>query len=134
MEKSKGSGYPRPNNSNIKILKDIMTMSERIELAMNPNTSIETLIELSKDQSEEVRWGVARNPNTPVETLIKLSRDGSTIVRARVARNLNTPIETLAKLDGDHGVTIVNNPRWKALERAGLIDVALAASKYLGIL
>ena len=92
------------------------------------------LIELSKDQSEEVRWGVARNPNTPVETLIKLSRDGSTIVRARVARNLNTPIETLAKLDGDHGVTIVNNPRWKALERAGLIDVALAASKYLGIL
>jgi hypothetical protein len=49
--------------------------TEKEEIALNPNTSVETLTKLSADEGEGVRSEVAHNPNTPVETLTKLSAD-----------------------------------------------------------
>jgi hypothetical protein len=57
------------------------------ELAWNPNTPIETLIELSKDDNEDVRRGVASNINTPIETLNLLSKDDDCWVRHGVTLN-----------------------------------------------
>ena len=45
-----------------------MTKEERIELAENPNTPVDILDQLSRDEDWEVRQEVAKNPNTSVET------------------------------------------------------------------
>ena len=54
----------------------------------NPNTSIQTLIELSKDEFYFNRRCVAVNPNTPIDTLIILCNDKDYYVRdaAKIAR------------------------------------------------
>ena len=113
-----------------------MTVSEREELAENPDTPVETLAELSRDQDEGVRWKVAQNRNTPPENLAELSRDQDWDVCLRVALNPSTPLETLVKLnmDKDEDYEVTSNPKWKRLKEMGTLDLAIAASKYLGIL
>ena len=59
----------------------------KVELALNPNTSIETLVELSNDKEWIVRGGVAENSNTSTEILIKLSKDDNEDIRLNVAEN-----------------------------------------------
>jgi len=50
-------------------------MTDKVEIAENPNTPVELLTKLATDKSEDVRFAVAENPNTPVESLIKLATD-----------------------------------------------------------
>ena len=55
-----------------------------------------------------------------------------------LAQNLNTPPETLVELslDQDEYVTdaVTENPKWNRLKEIGILDQAIAISKYLGIL
>lgn len=44
-----------------------------------------------------VRRSAARNPNTPVETLVELAKDSDCDVRSYAAGNLNTPRYTEKK-------------------------------------
>ena len=110
----------------------------RTKVAWNLNTPVETLVELSRDKHYSVRSGVALNRNTPPETLAELSRDQNYWVPKYVAQHRNTPVNTLAELslDQDEYVSsiVAKNPKWKRLKEAGILDQAITASKYLGIL
>ena len=64
-----------------------------IELAGNPNTSVETLKVLATDGDWDVRHWVAQHPNTPVEILKVLATDDDWSVRCGVTENSNTPEE-----------------------------------------
>ena len=80
--------------------------------AKNPNTPPETLAELAKNESLDIRKAVAGNPNTPPEILTKLTKSEGWGVRMAVAKNPNTPPETLAELSKDEDVcmAVANNP------------------------
>lgn len=88
--------------------------------------------------TEDERAKLAKNPNTPGDILDQLSRDEEVLVRVYVAGNHSTPVETLAELSRDQEewirTVVAKNPKWKRLEEAGILDRAIAASKYLGIL
>ena len=66
---------------------------DNLEVAENPNTSVETLKDLATDEYCSVRRGVSRHPNTPVEILKVLATDEDYCVRWGVAYNPSTPIE-----------------------------------------
>ena len=59
------------------------------------------LEKLSEDEDWEVRRSVALNPNTSAETLEKLSGDKNIAIRYYVAGHLRTSVEMLAKLGED---------------------------------
>jgi hypothetical protein len=67
----------------------------RCQIAQNPNTPPETLVNLSQDKTWSVRCWVAGNPNTPVESLKVLSQDRVWSVRLHVTRNPNATEEIL---------------------------------------
>ena len=69
-----------------------------INIARNPNTPVETLVELSRNEDVYIRMRVADNPNTPVETLIELSRDNDNDVCTFVERNQKSQTEEFKKL------------------------------------
>ena len=71
------------------MIKSKVSLTERIKLARNPNTSVETLSVLATDENPSVRYWVARHPNTPVETLSVLATDEDSDVRYWVARHPN---------------------------------------------
>ena len=62
----------------------------RRSAAGNPNTPVDTLVELAKDSYWTVRRSAAGNPNTPVGTLVELAKDSDCDVRISAAGN---PIE-----------------------------------------
>ena len=70
---------------------DISSLSihEKIKLARNPNTSVESLKVLATDENFDVRCCVAQHPNTPVESLKVLATDEDPDVRYCVARHPN---------------------------------------------
>jgi hypothetical protein len=64
-----------------------------LELAQNPNTPPETLVNLSRHKDWIVRWEVAINRNTPAEALKILATDRNHYVRGNVIRNPNATEE-----------------------------------------
>ena len=108
----------------LKVLKEVnepdvlaLHYQEKIKLAENPNTPVETLKVLATDKNVDVRYWVTRNPNTPVETLKVLATDEDYRVRYWVAENPNTPVETLKVLATDENCTVrywvAQNPNYK---------------------
>jgi len=68
-----------------------MNKLQLAEITTDPNI----LDELSKDEKWYVRWRVARNPNTTPETLKQMSIDeDNNIVKYRIKNNPNCPLET----------------------------------------
>lgn len=65
---------------------DEMTITERFVLAENESTSVDTLAELSKDESGYVREACACNPSASIDTLAKLAKDEDWYVREAAAR------------------------------------------------
>ena len=61
----------------------------KIQLAKNPNTPVETLHSLATDEDSGVRWYVVQNPNTSPETLQTLATDENSAVRWYVGRHSN---------------------------------------------
>ncbi len=60
----------------------------RGNVAENPNTPIDILTTLSKDENEDVRGSVAKNPNTPIDILQELSNDKNNKVRQFALKNM----------------------------------------------
>ena len=58
-----------------------MTREELMNLARSEDTSADVLIKLSKHKDVSIRWEVAGNPNTPMEVLEKLTKDEDEGVR-----------------------------------------------------
>jgi hypothetical protein len=85
-----------------------LSIQERKDLALNPNTPPETLTLLARDEDLSVRCRVALNPNTPTETLTILARDEDWGVRWSVAWNPNTPSESLVILAQDEDDDVRN--------------------------
>ena len=52
-----------------------MSYDEKKQLAWNPNTSKNVLLDLSKEKDFGIRCAVARNPNTPMDILQYLAED-----------------------------------------------------------
>lgn len=73
----------------------------RIELAANPDTSLEILENLSKDGSIYVRHNVGGNPSAGLKILELLSKDDRALVRGVVAVNPNSSLEILVHLSQD---------------------------------
>ena len=63
----------------------------KLELAKNPKTPAESLVELANDRDWHVRSYAASNPNTSAETLAELAKDEDIYVRCSAASNPNTP-------------------------------------------
>lgn len=92
----------------IEILFIKMTLYDmnKLELAKNPNTTIETLSKLAKDDDCDVRIRAARNPNTPAETLAELAKDENWIVRSYAAINPKISAEALDELAKDEDYVV----------------------------
>ena len=67
-----------------------MTIQEKFDLAEDYDTDKETLIELAKDENDDVRRFVAQNYNTPIEVLKILANDEKEDIQFLVAENLNS--------------------------------------------
>ena len=97
--------------------------------AGNPNTPVECLKELAKDDDWGVRRYAAGNPNTPVECLKELAKDDDCSVRCSAAGNPNTPVECLKELakDDDWDVRCSaagnpNTPGYKEIESTFIVS------------
>ena len=73
----------------------------RRNVAMNPNTPVDVLTELAKDNNCDVRCFVAENPSTSADVLTELAKDNNCDVRRNVAMNPNTPADVLTELAKD---------------------------------
>lgn len=73
----------------------------RSAVARDPNTPVEVLVQLVRDEAVWVRYAVARNPKTPVHVLERLAEDKTPEVRCGVAGNFGRigggPREALEK-------------------------------------
>ena len=88
----------RDPDTSVDVLIDLANGSDSIvkmTVAENPNTPIDILEMLSSDEDEIVRWGVTQNPNVSVELLQKLGNDENWEVVEGVAMNEKTSIDTL---------------------------------------
>lgn len=92
-----------PNTSveNLAELAKDENVNVRQEVARNPNTSEDVLKMLVNDKKEEVLLVIAANPNTPEELLVKLAKYGTIDVRREVAKNSSTPMSVLEVLAED---------------------------------
>ena len=88
-------------NLKLEIAKERETEHLRIEVAANPNTSLEILDTLSKDGSIYVRHNVGGNPASSLQILEALSKDQRALVRGAVVGNPNTSLEILDNLSED---------------------------------
>jgi len=73
-------------------------IEKAVNLAENPNTPSEVLVDLSKNHLYNVRRQIAKNPSTPIEVLVELAKDKDWTVLFELAGNLNTPPEILVEL------------------------------------
>lgn len=82
-----------------------LTIEQKLELALNPNTCDSVLEELANeeiqglpgsfDEAYALRVNVAANPNASLALLIKLAEDSEFDVRYQVARNPSIPVEMI---------------------------------------
>ena len=84
---------------------------DKLEEAQHPETTPERLVELARDTTPTVRYGVAQHPDTPASVLDELSRDESSLVRQGVAMNPNTSDSTIVLLTKDSDITTANAAR-----------------------
>lgn len=92
---------PHVLNLKSKIANEREAENLRIEMAGNPDTSLEILETLSKDGSIYVRHNVGGNPSTSLKILELLSKDHRALVRGVVAVNPNSSLEILVHLSQD---------------------------------
>jgi hypothetical protein len=101
-----------------------MSYDEKIELAKDPNTPVDVLEILAKNEEYwSVRRYVAWNPNTPVELLAELATDENEYVRRGVANNPNTPVELLRELAKDKD----GNVRWYVAKNTNATEQVLVS-------
>ena len=108
----------------------------RRNAAGNPNTPVDTLVELAKDSDWTVRSSAAGNPNTPVDTLVELAKDSDCDVRRNAAGNPNTPSGTLVELAKDNHWAVrrnaagnPNTPGYKSIEDEFIVSETYVAIK-----
>ena len=92
---------PQVQNLRLEIAKEREAENLRIEIAANPDTSLEILENLSKDGSIYVRHNVGGNPSASLKILELLSKDDRALVRGVVAVNPNSSLEILVHLSQD---------------------------------
>lgn len=83
------------------------SLLKQLDILKNPNTSSQTLEQLSHSKWVIVRQGVARHPNTDKNLLKQLAEDKISMVRLGVAENPNTPSNLLELLAIDQDNQIV---------------------------
>ena len=103
------AGNPNtPVDTLVELAKD-SDWTVRSSAAGNPNTPVDTLVELAKDSDCDVRRNAAGNPNTPSGTLVELAKDSDWTVRSSAAGNPNTPVDTLVELAKDNHWAVRRN-------------------------
>lgn|GEM_PF-3107039 len=66
-----------------------LPFADRLEIAADPNTSAEDLVEMSWDPLPTVRNKVTKNPSAPLEALKKLQGDADADTRRTATENLS---------------------------------------------
>jgi hypothetical protein len=104
---------------------DLYRMSKKAkrEVAKDPNTPVDVLVELATDIDGHIRSGVAGNPNTPVELLKELSKEDTWNILWQVAGNPNTPVELLAELAKHENEYV----RWNVADNPNATDQVLVS-------
>ena len=69
--------------------ENLLSEREKETMALDFDTSVETLLKLAFDSSEKVRALVGVNRNTPRVILMELKKDASELVRRTANYNLN---------------------------------------------
>lgn len=92
---------PHVQNLKLEITNEREVENLRIQMAANPETSLEILETLSKDGSIYVRHNVGGNPSASLKILELLSKDHRALVRGVVAINPISSLEILVHLSKD---------------------------------
>ena len=82
-------------------------MNYLVDMAGNPETSVNNLTYLANDFTRDLLQEVAQNLKTPIHVLNNLAHHDSYWVRLGVARNPQTPLEKLAHLSVEDGEVLV---------------------------
>jgi len=85
-------------------LTDIIDHDVLYQIIYDPDTPVEALVKLAKNEDSSIRSGVAGNTSTPPEVLAELAKDKDAVVKRFVAGNTSTPSEVLAELSKDEDV------------------------------
>ncbi len=89
----------------LNVMSKASSTSVLMEVAVNPNTDIETLEKLIEDESPEVRASVAQHPNA-ITFMWKLATDPSPLVRYCLAMNPNFPEHVYQALAKDENYRV----------------------------
>jgi len=72
---------------------------------------------LSEDADCDVRLAVADNPNTHIDVLAKLSKDEVRLIRKVVAGNFRTPAKILTELSEDNDNAVSGTATYELARR-----------------
>jgi 3-methyladenine DNA glycosylase AlkC len=101
LECAADQSSPHVQNLRLEIAREREAEIFRIEMAANPDTSLEILETLAKDGSIFVRHNVGGNPSASLKILELLSKDHRALVRGVVAANPSSSLEILIHLSQD---------------------------------
>ena len=95
-----------------------LSTEERLNLAKDPNATVEILQNLARDENYYVRYEVARHPNATVEILQGLAQDKDYYVRYGVSQHPKATVEILQGLARDENSGVreeaMKNPNYKS--------------------
>ncbi len=80
----------------------------KVGAVQNPNTPVETLRQLAREQDLGLLKIVTRNPNIPSDVLESLSQNPDQTVRIQVAQHPNTPLAVVKELVNDTDMHVAN--------------------------
>ncbi|MGF1992244.1 MAG: hypothetical protein RMY62_030850 [Nostoc sp. ZfuVER08] len=80
----------------------------KVGAVQNPNTPVETLRQLAREQDLGLLKIVTRNPNIPSDILESLSQNPDQTVRIQVAQHPNTPLAVVKELVNDTDMHVAN--------------------------
>ncbi|PHJ53887.1 hypothetical protein VF14_35555 [Nostoc linckia z18] len=80
----------------------------KVGAVQNPNTPVETLRQLAREQDLGLLKIITRNPNIPSDILESLSQNPDQTVRIQVAQHPNTPLAVVKELVNDTDMHVAN--------------------------
>ena len=111
-----------PPETLLQLAQPHQTWYTRWCVAKNPSACVEALTLLSYDDIEDIRCMVARRNDVPVDLLRRFAEDDHFFVRMDVVHNSITPMEILADLTHDEDEPI-RRWAWRSLERRGILGL-----------
>ena len=81
------------------------SVQDRVMIAKDPMTDVETLRQLSKDKNISVRHAIMSNPSTPIDILKSFMQNADENDQIALAQNPKLPVDMMQQL--------AKNPKWE---------------------